>query len=162
VIPVIGFHPGNLLRTLGLLQVQADFPSASMILSDGNSELVFSQFVLYPAPLFTDSSGNPIQYWYRTEVKLKADLLDNDMSVPRVSHIQSALIEFVLASLYTRSRQLSKADAREQKAIQHIQAAVNLEKNQSESFQQVIPTIYDRGDYLGAGSWVSSSNPFGG
>ena len=56
------------------------------------------------------------------------------MSVPRISHIWDALIEFTLSSLYTRARNLTKADSREQKAIQHVQAAVNVEKNQSESF----------------------------
>ena len=42
-----------------------------------------------------------------------------------------------------------------------MQAAVNVEKNQSENRQQVIPVIYDQGDYLGAGVGVSSSFPFG-
>jgi hypothetical protein len=100
----------------------------------------------------------------QTQVKLKADALDNDMSVPRISHIWDALIEFTLSALYTRARQLTKADAREQKAIQHVQAAVNVEKNQSENRQQVVPTMYESGDYLGyygTGTYVTSAYPFG-
>ena len=92
---------------------------------------------------------------------MKCDPLDSDMSVPRISHIAQVLIEYTLASLYTRTRQLSKASEREQKAIAHAQAAVNVEKNQSESFCQVIPVIYDSGDYLVAGDPVSSSCPWG-
>jgi hypothetical protein len=151
----------SLSKTPGNVKVQADFPATPITLTTGSSDLVFSQFVLYPAPLFLDQNANPILYWFRTQVKLKADSLDNDQSVPRVSHIIDALIEFTLSSLYTRTRQLAKADAREQKAIAHVQAAVNVEKNQSESFQQCIPTIYDTGDYLGQGHGVSSSFPFG-
>ena len=69
-----------------------------------------------------------------------------------------------LISLIHAGRQLTKADAREQKAIQHVQAAVNVEKNQSASFQQAIPTIYESGDYLGLygqGTYATSSYPFG-
>ena len=126
------------------------------------SQLIFSQFVLYPPLIFTDQNVNPIPYSVQVQAKLKPDSLDNDMSVPRVSHVWDALIEFTLSALYTRARQLTKADAREQKAIQHVQAAVNVEKNQSESFQQVIPTIYDSGDFLNAwGRYVTSSFPWG-
>ena len=48
-----------------------------------------------------------------------------------------ALTEFVLAAMYKKTRQLAKADNCEQKAIAHIQAAVQIEKNQSEMRQQV-------------------------
>ena len=126
------------------------------------SQLIFSQFVLYPPLIWTNTDGTSIPYLIQAQAKLKPDTLDNDMSVPRISHIWDALIEFTLSSLFTRARNLTKADSREQKAIQHIQAAVNVEKNQSESFQQVQPTIYDQGDYLAYGYVnVSSVNPFG-
>jgi hypothetical protein len=152
----------SLSKTAGRVNIQADFPSTPLILSSGSSELVFSQFVFYPSLLFTDQNGNPISYCFRTQVKLKADTLDNDQSVPRISHIWDALIEYTLAALYTRTRQLSKADAREQKAIAHVQAAVNVEKNQSESRQQCVPTVYETGDYLGPGEgYVTSATPFG-
>jgi hypothetical protein len=151
----------SLSKTAGNVKVQADFPAASTVITAGSSELVFSQFVLYPAPIFTDQNSNPIPYWFRTQVKLKADTLDNDQSVPRISHIWDALVEFTLSSLYTRARQLAKADAREAKAIAHVQAAVQIEKNQSEFRQQVTPVIYDQGDYMAASSGVSSSFPFG-
>jgi hypothetical protein len=151
----------SLSKTQGTLKVQADFPLNPVILSPGSSDLVFSQFVLYPPPVFLSQNSNPIPYWFRTQVKLKADPLDNDQSVPRISHIWDALIEFTMAALFVRTRQLAKADNREQKAIQHIQAAVNVEKNQSESRQQVIPVIYEQGSYIDRGSVVSSTYPFG-
>ena len=83
--------------------------------------------------------------------------------MPRVSHVTDALIQFTLAALYKKGRQLSKADNSEQKAIAHIQAAVQIEKNQSEMRQQVVPTFYDSGDYLNEGDYtrVSSSYPWG-
>lgn len=151
----------SLSKTAGTVQVQADFPVSPVVLSQGSSELVFSQFVLYPAPVFTDQSNHPIPYWFRCQVKLKADPLDNDQSVPRISHLFDALIEFTLSSLYTRTRQLSKADAREQKAIAHVQAAVNIEKAQSEFHQQVVPIIYETGTYIDQGGYATSSYPFG-
>jgi hypothetical protein len=125
-------------------------------------DLIYSHFRLYPTPIFVDQDGNNLPLYARIIVKLKADTLANDMSVPRISHIWDALIEFTLASLYTRGRQLTKADAREQKAIAHVQAAVNVEKNQSEFRQQVVPVIYESGDYLGVGAGAAdSANPFG-
>ena len=151
----------SLSKTPGNVKVQADFPATPITLTVGSSELVFSQFVIYPPPGFADSNGNPIPYWFRTQVKLKADTLDNDQSVPRISHIWDALIEFTLASLYTRTRQLSKASDRESKAMAHVQAAVQVEKSQSESFQQCVPVIYDRGDYMAGMVGASSSFPFG-
>ena len=125
------------------------------------AQLIFSQFALFPPPNWLDPNGNPIPYSVNAQVKLKPDTLDNDMSVPRISHIWDALIEFTLSSLYTRARNLTKADSREQKAIAHVQAAVQVEKNQSESFQQVVPTIYDTGNYFGQGAPVSTSYPWG-
>jgi hypothetical protein len=155
----------SLSKTSGSVTIQTEQPvtgAQTIVLPAANSELVFSQFVLYPQLIWTDQNGAPIPYVYRTQVKLKPDTLDNDQSVPRISHIWDALIEFTLSALYTRLRQLSKADSREQKAIAHVQAAVNVEKNQSESRQQVVPTIYETGDYLGpAGLPVTSATPFG-
>ena len=128
------------------------------------AQLIFSQFFLYRPLIWTNPDGTPIPYSIQCQAKLKPDSLDNDMSVPRISHLWDSLIEFTLSALYTRARQLTKADAREQKAIQHMQAAINIEKNQSASFQQTIPTIYDSGDYLGLygqGTYEMSSYPFG-
>ena len=152
----------SLSKTGGNLSV-TDAATGKLIgMGEAASQLIFSQFVLYPPLIWTDQTGAPIPYSVQAQAKLKPDPLDNDMSVPRISHIWDALIEFTLSSLYTRARNLTKADSREQKAIQHIQAAVNVEKNQSESFQQVQPTIYDQGDYLAYGYVnVNSVNPFG-
>jgi hypothetical protein len=152
----------SLAKSGGTLSVRANAPANPVILQPGNPDLVFSQFVLYPAPLFFDSGNNPIPCYARIQVKLKADTLDNDMSVPRISHVWDALIEFTLSALYKKARQLSKAQASEQSAMQHVQAAVNVEKNQTEMRQQVIPTVYEQGDYLSQGAYVTSSNPFGG
>ena len=152
----------SLSKTGGNLTV-SDAATGKLIgLGEAASQLIFSQFVLYPPLIWTDQTGAPIPYLVQCQAKLKPDTLDNDMSVPRISHIWDALIEFTLSSLYTRARNLTKADSREQKAIQHVQAAVNVEKNQSESFQQVQPIIYDQGDYLAYNYVsVSSINPFG-
>lgn len=123
------------------LTVQAS-ASPLFVMPPSLNETIFTQLRLVPPPTF----ASPV--WVRTQIKLKPDTLDNDMSVPRISHTWDALIEFTLSALYTKYRQLSKADAREQKAIAHIQAAVNVEKAQSEFYQQAIPTIYDTGDYV--------------
>ena len=153
----------SLSKDGGTLTVHDSVSGISVTASAERSNLIFSQFVLYPSLTWTDSSGLPIPYTVQTQVKLKPDALDNDMSVPRISHIWDALVEFTLSSLYTRARQLTKADAREQKAIAHIQAAVNIEKNQSEMRQQVVPTMYESGDYLGHyGHYLTSAYPFGG
>lgn len=151
----------SLSKTGGSLTIQAEAPAAQIVLPKETSSLVFTQIILYPPPIFTDQSGNPFPVYARIQVKLKPDTLDNDMSVPRISHIWSALIEYTLSSLYTRARQLSKADMREQKAIGHVKAAVNVEKNQSEFRQQVVPAVYETGDYLGRGEYVTSGYPFG-
>ena len=152
----------SLSKDGGNLAVNDSFGNTVSI-SLAASQLIFSQYCLYPPPAWVDTSGNPLPYSVRAQVKLKPDTLDNDMSVPRISHIWDALIEFTLSSLYTRARNLTKADSREQKAIAHVQAAVQVEKNQSESFQQVVPMIYDSGDFLyrGAYEYVSSSYPWG-
>jgi hypothetical protein len=135
----------------GALSVFAEVPATLTIQVPVEvSELVYSQFVIYPNPIWTAADGVTLLPAYvQTQVKLKADVLGDAMSVPRISHIWDALIEYTLSALYTRTRQLAKADAREQKAIGHIQAAVNTEKNQSEFRQQVFPTAYESGDYLG-------------
>ena len=154
----------SLSKEGGVLSVSTENPitSTPVMLLAGTSALVFSQFNLYPVPLWKNTDGSPIQYFFRTQVKLKADPLDNDQSVPRISHIWDALIEFTLSALYRRVHQVTKAQAAEQSAMQHVQAAVNVEKNQSENFQQVVPTIYDTGSYIdGDGCAVSSAIPFG-
>lgn len=145
------------------LLVQPQFPVGAVPISmpPGLSELVFTQLVCSPPPILFDSNNNPIAIFVRLQVKLKADTLGSDFSVPRISHIWDALTEFVMAAMYKKSRQLSKSDSCEQKAIAHIQAAVQIEKNQSEMFQQVQPVIYDRGDYLATVGGATSSYPWG-
>jgi hypothetical protein len=147
------------------LLVVPQFPvgsSTPISVPPGLSELVFTQLVLTPAPVMIDSSGQPIVFPVRLQVKLKADSLGSDYSVPRLSHIVDALTEFTLASMYKKGRQLNKADSCEQKGIAHIQAAVQVEKSQSETRQQVIPYIYEYGDYLHDNlARVSSSYPWG-
>ena len=83
------------------------------------------------------------------------------MSVPRISHIWDALISFTTSSLYRRLQQIQKAQASEQEAMEHVKAAINVEKNQSEMRQQAVPVIYESNDYLDRGGWATSSNPFG-
>jgi hypothetical protein len=151
----------SLSKDGGNLRIQ-DEVSTPLVLPEASNTLVFSQFVLFPPLVWNNPDGTPIPYSVRTQVKLKADTLDNDMSVPRISHIWDALIEFTMSSLYKKSRQITKAQAAEQSAMQHVQAAINVEKNQSENRQQVIPVIYDSGDYLNYGyKLVTSATPFG-
>ena len=89
--------------------------------------------------------GSPIPYSVNAQVKLRPDTLDNDMSVPRISHIWDALIEFTLSALVHSCAEFDKSRLpRAESDCQHVQAAVQVEKNQSESFQQVVPTIYDQ------------------
>jgi hypothetical protein len=153
-------------KGFGALSIFSERPAATLTVQvpQAVTELIYSQFTIFPNPIQNDPiSGIPAPCYAKVQVKLKADVLGNDMSVPRISHIWDALIEFTLSALYTRLRQLAKADAREQKAIAHVQAAVNVEKNQSESRQQVVPAFYEQGDYLegGSGATVTSSNPWG-
>ena len=145
------------------LVIQPQFPlgGASISMPPGQSELIFTQLVLAPSPVLQDSSNNPLQVPVRLQVKLKADVLGSDFSVPRISHIMESLTEFVLSAMYKKSRQLSKSDNCEQKAIAHLQAAVQVEKNQSEMHQQVVPVIYERGDYVASVAGASSSYPWG-
>lgn len=152
----------SLSKDGGDLKIQDAATGNPLILPAATTALVFSQFVLFPLLIWTDQNGTPIPYSVRTQVKLKADTLDNDMSVPRISHIWDALIEFTMSSLYKKARQITKAQAAEQSAMQHVQAAINVEKNQSENRQQVVPTIYETGNYVDASyGAVSSINPFG-
>lgn len=139
------------------LTIQAQFPPGLPLtaMPASVSASIYTQLVLYPVPL------NLSNLFFRAQVKLKPDNLDGDYSVPRISHVTDGLVEFTLAALYKRGRQLTKADNCEQKAIAHIQAAVQIEKNQSESRQQVVPVIYEQGDYLGRETTVSSAYPFG-
>jgi hypothetical protein len=97
-------------------------------------------------------------------VKLKPDTLDNDMSVPRISHIWDALICFVTGTMYKRLGQITKAQTEEQAAMGHVAAAVNVEKNQSEMRQQAVPVAYESGNYLDRGYYerATSWNPFAG
>lgn len=153
-------------QTTQPLSIAAQFPPGPPLFTiqmpGGLSELVFTQIILTPTPRLLNDDGSARVVLIRSQVKLKPDSLDSDFSVPRISHIMDALIEFTLSSLYKKVRQLAKADASEQKGIAHIQAAVNLEKNQSEMRQQVVPVIYESGNYLGGGEGVVNSfNPFG-
>jgi hypothetical protein len=63
--------------------------------------------------------------------------------------------------LYRRLQSVSKAQAMEQEAIQHIQAAVNKEKNQAEFHQQTVPTVYEGNSYIDGAYWQpTSADPF--
>jgi hypothetical protein len=144
------------------LTIQTATGPAPVIMPPNLNQMVFTQLRLAPPPILINQDNSTNNVWVRAQVKLKADTLDNDMSVPRISHIWDALIEFTLSSLYTKYRQLQKADAREQKAMLHVQAAVNVEKDQSEFRQQVVPVVYDSGDYLAEiVGRVTSYRPFG-
>ncbi len=142
------------------LSISAEHPTSAvaMQMPPALTELVFTQIVLYPPPTF--SAGSSI--YVRIQVKLKPDSLNDDMSVPRISHIWDALISFTTSALYRRLQQVQKAQASEQEAMGHIAAAVNVEKHQSEFRQQCVPVIYDSGSYLDEGRYATSSNPFGG
>jgi hypothetical protein len=146
------------------LSVTASATGLNFQVAPALTEFVFTQIVLYPAPLFTDTSGNPQNVYLRTQVKLKPDNLNDDMSVPRISHIWDALICFTTSSLYKRMHQLAKAKSDETDAMDHVKAAINVEKNQSSFRQQVVPTIYESGNYLWGGypHRATSWNPFAG
>ena len=135
----------------------------TLSMSPGVTEFVFTQIVLYPQPLFTNPDGSTRNIYVRTQFKLKPDILDNDYSVPRISSIWDALVSFVTAAMYRRLQQVAKAQASEQEAMGHIQAAVNKEKNQAEFRQQAVPTVYETGSYIDGWWWkADSANPFGG
>jgi len=135
----------------------------TLVMPPAMTELVFTQIVLQPPPIGTAPGGGPLQNWVRIQVKLKPDSLDNDMSVPRLSHIWDALVCFTTASLWKRLSQLTKANSEEQMAMEHVKAAIQVEKNQSEFFQQAVPATYEYGDYIRGWWWNRSTswNPFG-
>jgi hypothetical protein len=95
--------------------------------------------------------------------KLRADLLDDDLSVPRISRLWNALISATTAALLERQRQYGKAQAKTQEAQQVMQAAVNEEKNQAAFRQQVVPQVYD-GNFFpwGSAQYPSTTYPWGG
>lgn len=148
------------------LGISTQFPAPpnqiSIQLPASTSQLMFTQIVLTPPPLLQNPDGTPRPAFIRGQYKLKADPLDSDYATPRISHALDALIEFTLASVYKKLRQLSKADDSEKRATGHLQAAINVEKNQSENHQQVVPVVYETGDYIGAAIGVSTSFPWGG
>jgi hypothetical protein len=139
----------------------ADELSSPIQMPAGMTELVFTQIVLVPSPRFSSLDGNPIPIYARGQVKLKPDSLDNDYSVPRISSVWDALVCFTTGAMYRRLQQIGKAQAQEAEAGEHIKAAVNKEKNQAEFRQQVVPVIYESGNYLDGGREPSSSYPFG-
>jgi len=145
------------------VQIQAGSPVAPLTMPPGVTELVFTQLKLEPHPIGTNPDGSPLTTWLRTQVKLKPDALDNDYSVPRISHIWDALVCFTTGALFKRLAQINKANNEEQLAMQHVKSAVDVEKNQSEFFQQAVPVTYETGDYLRG--WYqnrpTSWNPFG-
>ena len=146
------------------LSVKASATGLNFQVAPALSEFVFTQIVLYPAPIFVDTSGNPQNVYLRIQVKLKPDNLNDDMSVPRISHIWDALICFTTSALYKRMHQLAKAKSEETDAMDHVKAAINVEKNQASFRQQVVPTIYESGNYLWGGypHRATSWNPFAG
>jgi len=143
--------------------IQAQAPAQPLVMPPAMTELVFTQIVLQPPPIGNAPGGGPLSIWIRTEVKLKPDSLDNDYSVPRISHIWDALISFTTSALWKRLQQLAKAIADEQTAMEHVKAAINVEKNQAEWFQQAVPVSYEYGDYVRGWWWNRSTswNPFG-
>jgi hypothetical protein len=134
------------------------------VIPGGVTEMVFSQMILYPTPIFVKGDGTQQNVFLRIVAKLKPDALSSDMSVPRLSHIWEALVSFTKSACWERASQVQKAQAATQDAMAHIQAAVNVEKHQSEFRQQVVPQVYERGDYLADGGYwygyPSSTNPF--
>ena len=131
----------------------ADGTSARM--SPTQSDLVFTQGTLWP-PLV--GSGT-----FYVGAKLRADLLDDDLSVPRVSRLWNILISYTTAALLKRQRQFGKAQTETQEALQLIQSAVNEEKNQASYRQQVVPQQYD-GNFFpwGSAQYPTTTYPWGG
>lgn len=123
-------------------------------ISPGTTELVYTKGMLWP-PLQGSAD-------FTIGAKLKADTLDDDMSVPRISRLWNALIGFTNAALYKRQRQLGKAQAETQDAQAIVEAAVQEEKNQAAFRQQVVPQVYD-GNYFpwGAAQFPTTSWPWG-
>jgi hypothetical protein len=150
--------------TSTVLSVTAGATGLKFQVAPAMTEFVFTQMVLYPAPIFFDTSGKAQNVYLRLEAKLKPDLLNDEMSVPRISHIWDALICFTLSSLYKRMHQMAKAKSEETDAMDHVKAAINVEKNQASFRQQVVPTVYESGNYLWGGypHRATSWNPFAG
>src|SRR5262245_42242188 len=73
------------------LTVKALSSGKQVIIPPAVTEMVFTQLILYPTPIFTGPDGSPLTLYVRTQVKLKPDALNDDMSVPRISHIWEAL-----------------------------------------------------------------------
>jgi hypothetical protein len=145
------------------LTVQSLSAPKTVVIPPAVTELVFTQLVLYPTPIFQAPDGSALTLYVRTQVKLKPDALNDDMSVPRISHIWDALISFTTAAMWKRLQQVQKAQADNQDGMDHVRAAINVEKNQSEFRQQVIPVRYESGNYLDDwwGYQPDSANPFG-
>jgi len=143
--------------------IQAQAPTSPLVMPASATELVFTQLVLQPPPIGNNPDGSPLTIYIRTQVKLKPDALDNDYSVPRISHIWDALVSFTTGTMWKRMGQVAKFNSEEQIAMQHIKAAIQVEKNQSEFSQQAVPVTYETGDYLRG--WYqnrpTSWNPFG-
>jgi hypothetical protein len=140
VVTVNSYTQATSLATSGSSQpllIFTDNQPTTYSLQSGTNSLVYSQVVV-PGIQFTAQIP-----WYRTQIKLKPDPLVDDLSVPRITQLDDALIAFVTSALWKRQRNTTKSDAEEQKGIQHMQAAVNQEKNQAEFSQQVVPTLYD-------------------
>jgi len=146
------------------LSVRALASSTQIVMPPAVTEMVFTQLVLYPTPIFTASDGSPLSIYVRTQVKLKPDALNDDMSVPRISHVWEALISFTTSAMWKRLQQVQKAAADNSDGMEHVKAAINVEKNQSEFRQQVVPIRYESGNYMDD-YWhygkASSGNPFG-
>ena len=117
--------------------------------------LVYTQGRLWP-PL--EGSGT-----FYVGAKLRADLLDDDLAVPRVSRLWNALVSATTAALLERQRQFGKSQAKTQEAQSIMQAAINEEKNQASFRQQVVPQVYD-GNYFpwGSAQYPSTTYPWGG
>jgi len=143
--------------------IQAQAPTSPLVMPPSATGLVFTQLVLEPPPIGSNPDGSPLTTYIRTQVKLKPDALDNDYSVPRISHIWDALVSFITGTLWKRMGQVQKFNSEEQIAMQHVKAAIQVEKNQSEFSQQAVPVTYETGDYLRG--WYqnrpTSWNPFG-
>jgi len=131
----------------------ADGTSATM--SPGQTELVFTQGVMWPPLVGTGT--------FYVGAKMRADILDNDLSVPRVSRLWNVLISYTKAELLQRQRQWGKAQAQTQDALSLVSAAVNEEKNQAAFRQQVVPMQYD-GNFFpwGSAQYPTTTYPWGG
>jgi hypothetical protein len=71
----------------------------TIVIPGATTELMFTKLILYPTPIFPNTTNT---IYLRTQAKLKPDALDNDMSVPRISHIWEALGCFVKAAGWER------------------------------------------------------------